>query len=83
MALNTTLNATMRGAMLTGPYQVHIQDFPVPVMNTPTDAIVRITTSALCGSDLHRYHGYMGGNPPWALGHEASKSGPVSTMPPF
>ncbi|WYZ36865.1 hypothetical protein EsH8_II_000371 [Colletotrichum jinshuiense] len=71
MALNTTLNATMRGAMLTGPYQVHIQDFPVPVMNTPTDAIVRITTSALCGSDLHRYHGYMGGNPPWALGHEA------------
>ncbi|KAH6896493.1 chaperonin 10-like protein, partial [Thelonectria olida] len=70
LSLNSSL-ATMRGAVMTGPYQVHIEDLPMPVITNATDAIVRITTSALCGSDLHRYHGYMGGEPPWALGHEA------------
>ncbi|KAH7124976.1 alcohol dehydrogenase [Dactylonectria estremocensis] len=33
---------------------------------------VRITSSAICGSDLHFYHGYGGSpNVPWGLGHEA------------
>lgn len=66
------LNSTMRAAVMTGPYQVHIDQFPMPRIINTTDAVVRITTSALCGSDLHRYHGYVGGEPPWALGHEAS-----------
>ncbi|KAG7048371.1 alcohol dehydrogenase [Colletotrichum scovillei] len=65
------LNSTMRAAVMTGPYQVHIDQFPMPRIINTTDAVVRITTSALCGSDLHRYHGYVGGEPPWALGHEA------------
>ncbi|KAJ0132914.1 Uncharacterized protein HZ326_24003 [Fusarium oxysporum f. sp. albedinis] len=43
---------------------VHIQNFQTPAISNDTDAIVSITTSALCGSDLHRYHGYVGGEPP-------------------
>ncbi|KXH66558.1 alcohol dehydrogenase GroES-like domain-containing protein [Colletotrichum salicis] len=67
------LNSTMRAAVMTGPYQVHIDQFPMPrIINTINAVIVRVTISALCGSDLHRYHGYVGGEPPWALGHEAS-----------
>ncbi|KAK6391157.1 hypothetical protein LTR81_026795 [Elasticomyces elasticus] len=29
-----------------------------------------MTLSALCGTDLHIYHGLEGGNPPWVMGHE-------------
>ncbi|KAK4894804.1 hypothetical protein LTR49_028340 [Elasticomyces elasticus] len=35
-----------------------------------TDVIVKMTPSALCGTDLHIYHGLEGGNPPWVLSHE-------------
>ncbi|KAI3553889.1 alcohol dehydrogenase GroES-like domain-containing protein [Colletotrichum abscissum] len=66
------LNSTMRAAVMTGPYQVHLDQFPVPRIINTTGAVVRFTTSALCGPDLHRYHGYMGGEPPCALRHEAS-----------
>lgn len=51
---------------------VSVIDVPVPTIINQTDAIVRITTSAICGSDLHFYHGYTGAdNIPWNLGHEA------------
>ncbi|EOD45915.1 putative alcohol dehydrogenase superfamily zinc-containing protein [Neofusicoccum parvum UCRNP2] len=72
-ALNATLNATMRGVIFEGiPREVRVIDVPVPVILNETDAIVRITTSAICGSDLHMYHGVRGGpNPPWVVGHEA------------
>ncbi|KAL1849868.1 hypothetical protein Daus18300_013125 [Diaporthe australafricana] len=36
------------------------------------DAIVRVTTAAICGSDLHIYHGILGSTEVlWAMGHEA------------
>ncbi|UQC89850.1 alcohol dehydrogenase GroES-like domain-containing protein [Colletotrichum lupini] len=54
----------MRAAVMTGPYQVHIDQFPVPRIINTTGAVVRFTTSAHFGSDLHRYHGYIGGEPP-------------------
>ena len=34
---------------------MRVEDVPDPVIKEPTDAIVRITTTALCGSDLHLY----------------------------
>lgn len=66
-------NATMRGVVFNGvPFEMATEDVPVPTLNQTTDAIVRITTSALCGSDLHTYHGVSGGGiPPWVMGHEA------------
>ncbi|GKZ51334.1 hypothetical protein AbraIFM66951_005481 [Aspergillus brasiliensis] len=54
------------------PYNVSVIDMPVPSIINQTDAVVRITTSAICGSDLHFYHGYTGAaDVPWGLGHEA------------
>ncbi|CAG9974304.1 unnamed protein product [Clonostachys byssicola] len=45
---------------------------PVPKITKPEDAIVRITSSAICGTDLHIYHGLVGTkNIPWGVGHEA------------
>ncbi|KAF4776643.1 alcohol dehydrogenase GroES-like domain-containing protein [Colletotrichum scovillei] len=40
--------------------------------NVSTDVVVRITSSAICGSDLHMYHGFGGSpNVPYGFGHEA------------
>jgi threonine dehydrogenase-like Zn-dependent dehydrogenase len=73
MKATVLANATMRGAIFNGiPGQVNITDLPMPTINDPNDAIIKITTAAICGSDLHMYDGYMGmANPPWPLGHEA------------
>lgn len=70
--MNATLNATMRGVVYSGiPFNMTVEDLALPVTQNQTDAIVRITTSALCGSDLHVYRGVNGGTPPFAMGHEA------------
>ncbi|KAI3527321.1 alcohol dehydrogenase GroES-like domain-containing protein [Colletotrichum filicis] len=72
MALNNTLGAFMRGVMYRGvPGEMTVENIPMPTILNQTDAVVRITTSALCGSDLHVYRGYQGGAPPWNMGHEA------------
>ena len=69
----TLANATMRGVVWQGnPYQMAVVDLPRPTLQVETDAIVRITTSAICGTDLHVYHGVYGStNAPWGMGHEA------------
>ncbi|KAI5366527.1 Putative GroES-like superfamily, alcohol dehydrogenase-like, NAD(P)-binding domain superfamily [Septoria linicola] len=44
----------------------------MPTIQSATDAIVRISTAAVCGSDLHYYRGTYGhSDPPWYMGHEA------------
>jgi len=53
------------------PFHVSVKDTPVPTIQTPDDAIVRLTTAAICGSDLHTFHGKFGSpTPPWGMGHE-------------
>ena len=42
-----------------GPNHVEVQDVPDPVMLNDRDAIVKITSSAICGSDLHLLDGYV------------------------
>ncbi|KZL71562.1 alcohol dehydrogenase protein [Colletotrichum tofieldiae] len=74
MALNTTLNSTMmRGVAWFGqPYNVSVINMPIPTIVNHTDVVVRITSSAICGSDLHMYHGFGGSpNVPYGFGHEA------------
>ena len=41
------------------PYQVRAEQRPDPVIEHPNDAIVRVTRSCICGSDLHLYHGLV------------------------
>jgi threonine dehydrogenase-like Zn-dependent dehydrogenase len=54
------------------PLHVSIRETPRARLMQPTDAVVRVTSTAICGLDLHTYHGLFGSKtPPWALGHEA------------
>ncbi len=49
----------MKAMVYRGPYKVRVQSKPDPVIEHPGDAIVRVTRAAICGSDLHLYHGMM------------------------
>lgn len=42
-----------------GPRRVRIEEKPMPTLQHPRDAIVRVTRSCICGSDLHLYHGMV------------------------
>jgi threonine dehydrogenase-like Zn-dependent dehydrogenase len=51
---------------------IRVEDVPEPKIEQPTDAIIRITASAICGTDLHMIRGTMPGMKPGTiLGHEA------------
>jgi threonine dehydrogenase-like Zn-dependent dehydrogenase len=61
----------MKAVVWQGKRDVRVETVPDPVIEEPTDAIVRITSSGLCGSDLHLYEvmaPYM--TPGDVLGHE-------------
>jgi threonine dehydrogenase-like Zn-dependent dehydrogenase len=49
------MEAAMKAVTWHGKRDVRIDTVPDPVIQQPTDAIVRITTTAICGSDLHLY----------------------------
>jgi threonine dehydrogenase-like Zn-dependent dehydrogenase len=42
-----------------GPYRIRVKDKPTPSIEHPNDAIIRVTKAAICGSDLHLYHGLV------------------------
>jgi threonine dehydrogenase-like Zn-dependent dehydrogenase len=56
----------MRAMTYRGPYKVRVEEKDVPRIEHPNDAIVRVTLAAICGSDLHLYHGLM---PDTRIGH--------------
>jgi S-(hydroxymethyl)glutathione dehydrogenase / alcohol dehydrogenase len=49
----------MRAMTYRGPFRVRVEDKPEPEIQHPDDAIVRVTRAAICGSDIHLYHGLM------------------------
>ncbi len=49
----------MRAMVYRGPYRVRVEEKDRPAIEHPNDAIVRVTRAAICGSDLHLYHGMM------------------------
>ncbi|HET7435905.1 MAG TPA: zinc-dependent alcohol dehydrogenase [Thermoanaerobaculia bacterium] len=49
----------MRAMTYRGPFRVRVEDKPDPEILHPNDAIVRVTRAAICGSDIHLYHGLM------------------------
>src|ERR1700759_2380676 len=61
----------MRGVVLHAPRDVRVEQRPDPKIEQPTDAIIRVTASCVCGSDLWPYRGIepVGGAVP--MGHEA------------
>ena len=61
----------MKATVWAGRNKVEVRDVPDPRILDPQDAIVRITSTAVCGSDLHLYDGYVPTVMPGdILGHE-------------
>ncbi|RJK97590.1 zinc-dependent alcohol dehydrogenase [Vallicoccus soli] len=62
----------MKAVVWHGPGDIRLDDVSDPTIQEPNDAVVRITTSAICGTDLHMVRGTMAGmEPGTVLGHEA------------
>ena len=51
----------MKALVYHGPRDVRIDVKPHPIIQHPGDAILRITSTAICGSDVHLYHGTVPG----------------------
>ena len=49
----------MRAMTYRGPFRVRVEEKPMPKIEHPNDAIVRVTRAAICGSDIHLYHGLV------------------------
>jgi threonine dehydrogenase-like Zn-dependent dehydrogenase len=60
----------MRATTLHGPKDIRFSEVPDPVIEQPTDAIVRVVASCICGSDLWNYRGENEITPGMTIGHE-------------
>lgn len=60
----------MRATVLYKPGDIRVEERPDPKILTPTDAIVRLSATCVCGSDLWPYRGVQAVSEPTAMGHE-------------
>ncbi|MFW5633355.1 MAG: zinc-dependent alcohol dehydrogenase [Erythrobacter sp.] len=75
----------MRALTWQGTHDVRVEDVPDPEIINPRDAVIKVTSTAICGSDLHLYDGVIPGvRPGDVLGHEfmgeVVETGPDSTL---
>src|SRR5260370_2864673 len=60
----------MQGTVLYGTGDIRFEDVPEPKITKPTDAIIRIAATCVCGSDLWSYRVISPVNQPTPMGHE-------------
>jgi threonine dehydrogenase-like Zn-dependent dehydrogenase len=60
----------MKGAVLYGPRDIRFEDCETPKIMEPTDAVVRIAVTCVCGSDLWPYRALQPMDGPTPMGHE-------------
>jgi glutathione-independent formaldehyde dehydrogenase len=60
----------MKALVYRGPRDVRVEDVPDAKIEWPTDVLVRITSTNICGSDLHMYEGRTDLEPGQVIGHE-------------
>ena len=60
----------MKALVYDGPRKVKIEEVPDAEIEQPTDALIRITSTNICGSDLHMYEGRTSVEQGKVLGHE-------------
>jgi len=60
----------MRGVVLHAPGDIRVEDRPDPTIEAPTDAVIRLAATCVCGSDLWPYRGIEDVNGPAPMGHE-------------
>ena len=61
---------TMKAVIFHGPHKIGLEDRPIPQIQKPTDILVRVIYSALCGSELHVYRGHQKSPTGFIMGHE-------------
>ncbi len=65
------MKTTMKGLVYGGPGKIALKDIPKPVIEKPTDALVKIIKTTICGTDLGILHGKTPScKPGTTLGHE-------------
>lgn len=62
----------MRAVLYRDVGRLEVAEVPEPRIVDPTDAIVRVEVAAICGSDMHYYHGKAPLEPGEIIGHEAA-----------
>ena len=60
----------MKATIFYGPGDIRMEEVPDPVIQNPDEAIVRVTYSCICGSDLWPYRGLVQRQTPSRIGHE-------------
>jgi glutathione-independent formaldehyde dehydrogenase len=60
----------VKAVVFAGTRSVEVREVPDAVLEEPTDVVLRVTSSAICGTDLHMYDGRTGAEPGLVLGHE-------------
>ena len=60
----------MKAPVFHAPGKVSVDTVPDPKIQKPDDVILRVTSTAICGSDLHIYNGFFPQTRPMTLGHE-------------
>ena len=60
----------MKGTVLHGERDIRFEDRPEPTITRPTDAILRLSATCICGSDLWPYRGIQAIAQPTPMGHE-------------
>jgi 2-desacetyl-2-hydroxyethyl bacteriochlorophyllide A dehydrogenase len=61
----------MRALVYNGPEDIRCETVPDPTPPGPDGAVVKIERTAICGSDLHLYHGHLSPDAGYTIGHEA------------
>ncbi|PVH76980.1 glutathione-independent formaldehyde dehydrogenase-like protein [Cadophora sp. DSE1049] len=61
---------TMKAVVYQEPFKVTVEERPLPKLEHPDDALVKVTTAAICGSDLHMYQGRTAAKGGLCFGHE-------------
>ncbi|HVK26841.1 MAG TPA: alcohol dehydrogenase catalytic domain-containing protein [Nocardioides sp.] len=62
--------STMKAAVLKGPHTVLLEDIARPVIGEPTDVVLKVERTAICGTDLHPYESRLELEDDVVLGHE-------------
>jgi len=60
----------MQAVVLDKPREIRIEEIPEPELLAPADVLLRLTSTAICGTDLHIYEGRLGSGERIVIGHE-------------
>ncbi|MET7345761.1 zinc-dependent alcohol dehydrogenase family protein [Streptomyces sp. NPDC087866] len=60
----------MRATVIHAPHDIRVQEVPDPVIQQPTDVVLRVLRACICGSDLWAYRGESARQPGQRIGHE-------------